>query len=456
MDMAEMKKVTEARKVGETLEQVQTRIELQERPPAQLPAVQAVKVPSAPVGATTTTTALAIPEEAGDGLTPDDLVIPRWKITQPTSRDTQAKPGAFYNTLTGESRERLDGVVLLIRKNGRVLFPDNDYSGVRDCWSYDGVAPEHHEIEERTGHGAKSPVCCDGKKAICPLAKWAKDAKGNTVAPPCAETISFCGFDSATMTPFFVVFHGTGLAPVRNLLSAIYLKKKQAEMQGKTCNLRDFRVSLVLKLTVNDRGKFYVPAFEKLEPITDEAERSALGSCFAAVAKRNDLTVEGGDVVDSTVAPAATAPTAPADPSVFTPVMPTAPTKTVSPYAPSATAPAEPELRDTAKPKARPGDTNFLGRVASMPIAKTIKGADPLTTFGISLDEPAADGTEQYNVECWGDVAAVALKLTLAQDICVTGQVKEKTWKDKKGVDQLATALNASGIKLVTQKKLEF
>ena len=225
-----------------------------------------------------------------DGFFVADLMIPRWKTVQPTSRIEGAKEGCFYNSLTGELREKLENIVFLTRQNGRVLFPKDDFSGVRRCWSNNGVNPAADSVFMQTSEKPKSHICVSGnngdRKIVCPFAEWRKTEKGNT-APECRETISFLGLDMQTLTPFFMIFHGTGIPPVKNFISSVYLKKKQATMQGKELHLRDFRLVLSLKLQMNDRGKFYIPVFEKTEEVVNETDRQVLTRCFEALSKKN-------------------------------------------------------------------------------------------------------------------------------------------------------------------------
>ena len=237
------------------------------------------------------TTALEKPVEADeDGFVPEDLVIPRYKITQPTSRGEGTNPGKFQNALTNEAKDKLEKVIFLKRQNGRVLFPKNDFSGKRLCWSYDGAVPAIEEILAKTRAPARCDKCVTGNNGTkivhCPFAQW-KDVSGTQFRQPpeCKETINFLGLDN--FMPFFVSFHGTAIPIVKKLLSSIYLKKKQAVLQGKNLQLRDFRVTLGLKLETNDKGKFYVPVMESVEEITDEEERAILSQCCESLQKRS-------------------------------------------------------------------------------------------------------------------------------------------------------------------------
>jgi hypothetical protein len=232
-----------------------------------------------------------VPEVAyvGDeeGFFPDDLAIPRWRIVQPTCRIEGAKVGTFRHTLSNEEREKLENVVFLRRHNGRILFPDDDYSGQRECWSYDGLVPAKEEIMAKTGDEPKSPCCVrktNGQKiVVCSFAMW--ESADDSTTPMCKETISFLGVDKE-FVPFWVSFHGSAIPVVRKLISSIYLQKKKYAFRGEALHLRDFRLTLALKLTINEKGKFYVPVMEKTEEIKVAEERQLLTRCFEALQKR--------------------------------------------------------------------------------------------------------------------------------------------------------------------------
>jgi hypothetical protein len=57
-------------------------------------------------------------------------------------------------------------------------------------------------------------------------------------------------------------------------------------VRGENIHLRDFRLTLALRLQINDRGKFYVPVLEKTEEIKVAEERQLLDRCFEALQKR--------------------------------------------------------------------------------------------------------------------------------------------------------------------------
>jgi hypothetical protein len=73
---------------------------------------------------------------------------------------------------------------------------------------------------------------------------------------------------------------------VRNFIGTVYLKKKQAMLQGKELHLRDFRLTIALKLQVSDKGKFFYPVFQNVEQIMDENLRNSFTRCYEALSRK--------------------------------------------------------------------------------------------------------------------------------------------------------------------------
>ncbi len=236
-------------------------------------------------------------DDAEEGFSSEDLIVPRYKIVQPSSRIDGAKEGVFYNTLTHEERPKLENIVFLTRQNGRVLFPSGDFSGTRECFSYDGVVPERDAVLKESGEEPKSEYCViktnGQKKTICPFAIWPDGPQENgSRSPKCKEAITLLCVDEL-LNPFFLIFHGMGIPVVKSLLGAIYLQKRQAMLQKKELHLRSFSITIALKLQINARGKFYTPVFEKVEEITDMLHIQALNTCFKSLStKRCSETIQ--------------------------------------------------------------------------------------------------------------------------------------------------------------------
>lgn len=226
-----------------------------------------------------------------EGFVDSDIVIPRYKITQPTTRIEDAQPGHFRNVLTGEEYPELENVIFLKRSNSRILFKANDYSGGRECWSYDGVEPSS-QVKEKTGQKPKCERCVTNmanKKIVhCHFAVWTDEP------PQCKEVINFLGLDQSGL-PFWICFHGSAIPVVKAFLGTMYLKKKQGIAQGKNICLRDFRLTIGLNLKVSAKGKYYVPVFKSQVYIENKEEREGMSALFSQLSTKTmaeTITIE--------------------------------------------------------------------------------------------------------------------------------------------------------------------
>lgn len=226
-----------------------------------------------------------------EGFLDSDLVLPRFKINQPSTRIDNAQAGYFRNVLSGEEFQELEDIIFLKRVNSRVLFADNDFSGERKCWSYDGSIPSN-QVFERTGEQPKCGRCVTtmvNKRIVhCEYAIWGDEP------PKCKEVISFLGLDQDGL-PFWICFHGTAIPIVKGFLGNMYLKKKQGIAQGKNICLRDFKITLGLNLKVSPKGKYYVPVFKSQKYIESKEEREGLSALFTELSKKTmeeTITIE--------------------------------------------------------------------------------------------------------------------------------------------------------------------
>jgi len=194
-----------------------------------------------------------------------DLIIPRFKIVQPTSKE--GNPGNFRNNLTNEEVDRLNIVVLSASK-GRVCWGDNiDEDPI--CRSSDGLKPSEN---------VENPVnaICGNKEngmrfePVCPNAVWGEKNE----RPLCDEVINLLCISRDDGVPFFISLHGMQLKPTKSMLSAIALRRK---------SLYEYGASLKLKETSNHKGKYFVVQFEDLteNPETEKENYRSLFFQFA-------------------------------------------------------------------------------------------------------------------------------------------------------------------------------
>lgn len=183
------------------------------------------------------------PIEGLEGFGPEDMVIPRLKLIQPTSReaaDGDATPGTVVCNLSGAAYDAIKLVPLFLRK-GRVLFREGDERPT--CASDDNIVPSPR---------IENPI--QKKCAGCPRQEWV-----DGVPPDCALVYSIFALNlTAGEAPFILQCKGTAIKPTKKLISYFTLQK-----------LSPFSVSCTLKpaKTKNSRGTFFVPDFVGMEVI---------------------------------------------------------------------------------------------------------------------------------------------------------------------------------------------
>jgi hypothetical protein len=181
-----------------------------------------------------------------DGFMPSDLVLPRLRIQQPTSKG-EARPGTFVDALTGQEHGELRVTFLRVTR-GRVLWVEG--FDEPQCKSRDGRVPdprvEHPPSDRCTAEHA-------GRlKPVCPQAQWGP----NDQKPACHETMTLLGINVADGAPFLLAVHGSALKSARKFISAVALRRR---------NLRDASITLRLSACDGRQGKYYVPVFADLK-----------------------------------------------------------------------------------------------------------------------------------------------------------------------------------------------
>ncbi|RJX19003.1 MAG: hypothetical protein C4575_09515 [Desulforudis sp.] len=182
-----------------------------------------------------------------------DIVIPRLRVVQPTSKE--GTPGKLRLNLTGDEFDQLT-VVFIKATKGRVLFDRENLGSPPLCGSLDRVRPSNFfesPISDRCGQ--------------CPMAGWTKD-NGRNAPPECNESYTLLGLDVDNRIPFFFQTRSTGIRPTKLFLSAVFFQAKR-----RNADLVDFQVTLKTKETVGEKGKFYVPVFEKPVYLKDRPYR---------------------------------------------------------------------------------------------------------------------------------------------------------------------------------------
>jgi len=209
-----------------------------------------------------------------EGFDACDLVIPRYKIVQPTSKE--GTPGLFRNNLTNEEVDKVNVVVLAASK-GRVCWG----ASIEEdpvCRSSDGLLPSK-DVEKPVNSVCGTKENGRRFEPVCPNAIW----QDNYQRPACDEVINLLCISRVDRVPFFISLHGMQLKPVRAFLSAIGLRKK---------SLYEFQATLTLKETTNHKGKFFVVQFGEIRE-NAAAEKELLRARFFQFANQSiDKTFE--------------------------------------------------------------------------------------------------------------------------------------------------------------------
>jgi hypothetical protein len=204
------------------------------------------------------------------GFDQEDLVIPRLRIAQPTNRQDWT-PGKFYESLSDESFDTLEGVVALRLNKSRVWF-EEDGGGQPTCASDDNVRPSTR-IESPV-----APFCGD-----CPNAQWGADR----TPPICNETWNFLLVHGGM--PYYIAFSSSALANTRKLVTALFLRAKQLKKP-----LWGFQFDIGLKKTEFSRGVAYMPTFSNVKPVP-AGDVEGLGDMQETFTRKDNVKVDGAD-----------------------------------------------------------------------------------------------------------------------------------------------------------------
>lgn len=195
-----------------------------------------------------------------------DIKMPRIKLIQSTSEEAQrgiAKAGQFYNSVTGEAKDELE-VVLLVMGKSRVRFEQPYKRGAQPlCRSFDGKISSEGEL-------------C----ASCPYADWDKAQKDGKDSPDCRQGITwmFLETDNLNSIPPRMVISGASMSDQKNFLT------KLTSLGGYPPYI------LVTKITseqqTNDKGIFYVAKFD----FAKNADGSIKANSPADATKFRDLS----------------------------------------------------------------------------------------------------------------------------------------------------------------------
>lgn len=219
-------------------------------------------------GAPATTGHLGI--EGLEGLSQQDVILPRWSLIQPTSRKEGADEhvGQFQRNLDGAFREHLDAVILMIQPS-RLLWAEDQSERRPECFSRDGVVGSVY-----------------GDCATCRFNVQAnRDLLAEIRAGGSPRTCSY-GYnlvlvdDVAEESAALLGAMGTSVRPAKTLISQFATKRTPPFAHS---------VRIDSERQVNDRGKFYILKFT-LGP--------RLGADEAAKWREMYLSLKGATISD--------------------------------------------------------------------------------------------------------------------------------------------------------------
>ncbi len=220
-----------------------TTMDLMDR--AQMEAVQAdeLKVGKDALITTSQNVPATIPEipaecsmEGMEGIGQADLMVPRMRVLQPTSK-LEGEAGEFHFNLTGETKKTVVAVLLRVQK-GRVMWNPDDLAAAPVCASDNAIHPRSGGL-----HSGNYPC------AECPQAQWGAE---NT-PPPCSQTYNFLAADTEDdNAPFMLSLSKTSLKHAKRIISVFVLKHKP---------LWSGPVRIMSILVTSDKGKWYEVTF---------------------------------------------------------------------------------------------------------------------------------------------------------------------------------------------------
>jgi len=205
-------------------------------------------------------TALAIPaptaplglEKVKDD---EDLIIPRLRVVQPTSKMSDQQ-GHFHNNITNTTKPEVRCIFLNLGRT-RVYWDPEDLEADPLCASNDAEEP-------RSEYGENHWVPESGKCADCVKSKW----HANGDKPACALGYTFLGVDLDAGLPFFLNFARTSAKTAKNIISFF---RYQAGHQP----LFSCPIVLTTEKVESDKGKWYVIRHAIGDELSEDSQLAA-------------------------------------------------------------------------------------------------------------------------------------------------------------------------------------
>ena len=217
----------------------------------------------------------------------DDLKIALrlWNMNGLDGNGKAYPKDVFFDTITEETFETLDCVLLVTRKSKRWDEFDNASSKtIVRCASQDRI----HGV---TDEGVSRP--CKG----CPDDAWFQDDSGKAYRK-CGEVHTVVALDLHSHRPFLIRFKKTGLKPFRNYLMAHHWNGRSSG--ARRANIPLFVYACNIRLAMNDSGLYSVPVLTRGEMLPKETIRIMHDNAKSYLEIMGDV-VDHADAIDSRV-----------------------------------------------------------------------------------------------------------------------------------------------------------
>jgi len=202
----------------------------------------------------------------------EDLIIPRIRVVQPTSKMSD-KAGTFHNNVTETTKLEVQCIFLRLSRT-RVYWDPDDLTAPPLCASNDAEEPRS-EFKENTW------IPESGKCDDCVNSKW----HANGDKPACALGYTFLGVDLDEGMPFFINLSRTSARTAKQIITSFLLRKEAL-----------FSRPVILRTEVMEdkRGKWYVVRQETGEALPPKSHAAAMAwfETLAGVEIAPDLSQE--------------------------------------------------------------------------------------------------------------------------------------------------------------------
>jgi hypothetical protein len=206
--------------------------------------------------------AIVGPEDGGP-LYEDDVLVPRYAVVQPTSKE--GTPGTFRTNLDGSERNELHVAPLRVQR-GRILW-SAEIGTDPICRSTNGLDPSP-QIERPV-----SDACCVivGRRLqpACPRAVWPRHGR-----PECRDTFLLVALDLSTESPFAMSFHGSAIRTIK-IIRTLAWQRRVA--------LHDIECVLKLRREASAKGNYFLPVVAAVQPVSPAGKYRAWFERFAAL-----------------------------------------------------------------------------------------------------------------------------------------------------------------------------